>query len=114
MISADMDAIEAHSFECLSIKCKQCGQRLRADMATVDAHSLVCQPAVEVVVTACEHTALGGFHAAPLGVSLRCSSEDAAVGRALFDVSLENIAHLSQDPWRRALCSRVAPSSLEN
>lgn len=55
MIRANVDDIEEHSSVCLPIKCRQCGQTISADIDAIEAHSAVCLPIIDVQSARCQH-----------------------------------------------------------
>lgn len=104
MISADMDAINAHSFVCMPVKCRQCGLMISANIDAIEAHSAVCLGTVDASAITYPNSRLHATHDTtgqchekqfmPLSMPL---ANDEVLGRALLNLSNANLAHLSQD-----------------
>eukprot|EP00928_Gymnodinium_smaydae_P057380 TRINITY_DN4062_c0_g3_i1.p1 TRINITY_DN4062_c0_g3~~TRINITY_DN4062_c0_g3_i1.p1 ORF type:complete len:365 (-),score=30.55 TRINITY_DN4062_c0_g3_i1:377-1450(-) len=107
MISADMEAVEAHSLVCVPVKCKHCGQLISADVDSIDeamlAHSSECPSRVDSLSISCwRPTVLTAASSEPsvreaamLPRPLRPSDDYATVGRTLLGLSATNLETLS-------------------
>jgi hypothetical protein len=97
MIKASLDAIEEHSAVCLAVHCRLCGQMVSGDMQDIEAHSRLCCPLQEIpCMQKCHDAPSNHCEDMLLQHPLWSPGEDDAVARALFDVSGANLACLSQ------------------